>query len=402
MSTKKPNYLCIGWMNTDEQVGYQGEMAVLCRVGPVEGGLVLTHQLTVTADLKWCLTVGDKKIPPESHLLQALPPTISTLSDVKAILSGVESSVPCLGIPDEKYSVLLPSRKGVFMDSAGMQVLLFDDPMITSYTIVGETTVAFCDDSDVLKPTIRTSACYIICGPGSNHCLPCREYRCILNAMLHRHRKREEAGPGGGDPSSHTNYRYLSTPEKSERMKRLHQSARLYHRQVDRTKARLAAAIEERGILVDGELHGDLSQIMQDNSTKVLESYPADSFARIFWEQQLQANRQKDARSMRWEPMMIRWCLYLRHLSTGAYETLRSSGAVKLPSQRTLRDYTHFNQATSGFSSEVDRQLMDLVSIQTCPEREKYIVILMDEMHIKQNLVYNKHTGIYELSLPVQ
>ncbi len=114
---------------------------------------------------------------------------------------------------------------------------------------------------------------------------------------------------------------------------------------------------------------------MQDNSSKILEAY-AGSFARIFWDQQLQASSLKDARSMRWEPMMICWCLYLRHLSTGAYETLRSSGALKLPSQRTLRDFTHFTQATSGFSSEVDRQLMDLASIGTCPEREKFVVIL--------------------------
>lgn len=96
--------------------------------------------------------------------------------------------------------------------------------------------------------------------------------------------------------------------------------------------------------------------------------------------------------------MMIRWCLYLHHLSTGAYETLCSCGAVTLPSQRTLRDYTHFIQATSGFSHEVDEQLIDLASIGTCPEREKYVVVLMDEMHIKQSLMYNKHSGMHNIT----
>ena len=38
---------------------------------------------------------------------------------------------------------------------------------------------------------------------------------------------------------------------------------------------------------------------------------------------------------------LCRWCLYLRHLSSSAYELLRDSGVVKLPSQRTLRDCTH-------------------------------------------------------------
>lgn len=101
----------------------------------------------------------------------------------------------------------------------------------------------------------------------------------------------------------------------------------------------------------------------------------------------------KDARSMKWSPMMIRWCLYLRHLSSSAYETLRTSGALRLPSQRTLRDYTHFTKASCGFSPEVDRQLIDTASIISCPEREKYIVMLMDEIHIKENLVYDKHSS---------
>ena len=160
-------------------------------------------------------------------------------------------------------------------------------------------------------------------------------------------------------------------------------------------KTRLAAAIQEHGTPVDSELHEDLSQIMQDNTSKILDAYPPDSFARMFWEQQLHANSLGNACSMRWEPMMIRWCLYLRHLSSSAYETLRSSGAIKLPSQRTLRDYTHFTNATTGFCSEVDRQIMDLAKIETCPEREKCVILLMDEMHIKENLVYNKHTGMW-------
>ena len=46
----------------------------------------------------------------------------------------------------------------------------------------------------------------------------------------------------------------------------------------------------------------------------------------------------KDARLMGWHPLIIKWCLYLRHLSGKAYETTRSSGCIKLLSQRTLRE----------------------------------------------------------------
>ena len=210
--------------------------------------------------------------------------------------------------------------------------------------------------------------------------------------MLHRHLKSSETD--SSHPESHTNYRFLGTPEKHERLQRLRQKARVLELHCKRTKERLERAIEERGTQVDADLHGDLSNIMIENSPTVTETYPPDSFAHIFWEQQHKASLMKDSRSMKWEPMMIRWCLYLRHLSSSAYETLRSSGVLKLPSQRTLRDYTHYTQASCGFSSKVDKQIMDIASIQTCPEREKYVVILMDEMHIRENLVYDKHTGI--------
>ena len=49
---------------------------------------------------------------------------------------------------------------------------------------------------------------------------------------------------------------------------------------------------------------------------------------------------------------------YLRYKSSGAYEMLRESGCIKLPSQRTLRDYTHVFKSVSGFSVDVDVQLM--------------------------------------------
>ena len=90
---------------------------------------------------------------------------------------------------------------------------------------------------------------------------------------------------------------------------------------------------------------------------------------------------------MRWHPLMIRWCLYLRHQSNKAYETLRDSGCIHLPSQ-----CTNCIKAKSGFSADVDRQLMHAMDLGQCPEWHKFVVILIDEMHIR-GLVYDKHSG---------
>ena len=90
---------------------------------------------------------------------------------------------------------------------------------------------------------------------------------------------------------------------------------------------------------------------------------------------------------------------------------MRESGII-LPSQRTLCDYSHAIRADPGmfllcsritlkccfhpvigFSKEVDHRPMDAAKIKTSKEWEKLVVILLDEMYIKENLVYDKHDG---------
>ncbi len=86
---------------------------------------------------------------------------------------------------------------------------------------------------------------------------------------------------------------------------------------------------------------------------------------------------------------MIKWCLYMQHLSSKAYETITESGVLKLPSQRCLRDYTHHMKAAVGFSSEVDRQLVQAADASGIEEWQRVVALVMDEMYIKQQLVHS-------------
>ena len=90
---------------------------------------------------------------------------------------------------------------------------------------------------------------------------------------------------------------------------------------------------------------------------------------------------------------MIRWCIYLHHKSSKAYELLRKSNCINLPSQRTLRDYTHFVDSASGFTDDLDSQLVQDSKLTPLKEHEKYVGLIGDEMHVKQRLVYDKNTG---------
>ena len=95
---------------------------------------------------------------------------------------------------------------------------------------------------------------------------------------------------------------------------------------------------------------------------------------------------------MRWHPLVIKWCIYLRHLSGSAYELLRDTGCLKLPSQRTLRDYTYLTSAKVGFSSEVDAQLLKATG-DRCKQYEKCVGLIIDEVYVKEDLVLEKSTG---------
>ena len=250
-----------------------------------------------------------------------------------------------------------------------------------------------CVESQLLgRPTIRHRDCDRIVEEGVQ-CLSCKGHRNTLHAIAARIEKSKASKENCTSASSHVNYVHLSSPEKNRRLSTLHQAVRTAQRQVGRLQARLTEATVAVGEVVAPDTHESLRSIMTENESSVYKSFPHDSFGRIFWDQQKKAAEVSTSSRMRWHPLIIKWCIHLRHLSSGCYEAMRKTGCLSLPSQRTLRDYTHFAKAVSGFSTAVDQQLIEAAEIATCPEWKKCVVVLLDEMNIREDLVYNKFTG---------
>lgn len=153
--------------------------------------------------------------------------------------------------------------------------------------------------------------------------------------------------------------------------------------------------LETESVSVDENLSQDLEKIMNDSTATISAQFPEDSFQAIFWRHQLESlgKNGKEKSGNRWHPMMIRWCLYLRHFSGKAYNTLRDSVCLVLPSERTLRDYSNAVKTDVGFSAEVDEQLMQAAKLLVSPSYHGLAGLLLDEMHVREELVYNKHTG---------
>ena len=138
-----------------------------------------------------------------------------------------------------------------------------------------------------------------------------------------------ETRPQRSSASSHVNYRYLATPEKIDRLRKLHHRHRLAQNKLSHLEIKLQEAIDQQAVTVDEETDSDIRAIMEEEKGQVLNNYAEGSFQRIFWDQQKAATSKKDLRRIHWHPL-IKFCLYLHHQSSKAYETLRDSGCIKL------------------------------------------------------------------------
>ena len=143
------------------------------------------------------------------------------------------------------------------------------------------------------------------------------------------------------NPNSYTNYHYLTRSQLTTRLHNMHYEHHKSALQLEKKGQEVCKS----GVSLDEEMHEYLKASLEDNCNKVTAC--TGSFQKIFWDQQQQAALVKNAKSMKWHPIMIKWCLYLWHLSRSSYELLKSSGCIKLPSQCSLRDYTYLS--TIGF-----------------------------------------------------
>lgn len=85
--------------------------------------------------------------------------------------------------------------------------------------------------------------------------------------------------------------------------------------------------------------------------------------------------------------------------SSSAYHALRSTGVLKLPSERTLRDYTNIIEARLGFQSEVDEQLGKEANVLESADHEKYIALIFDEVKILYTISILENWLVLSMSL---
>ena len=347
----------------------------LCIVSDQSSGskqpMKVTHSLTIHKDLTWEVFVLGHRVCGAGSCLCHIPCHLSADS-LSNLLRLLEKSTICPGNPDERFVELLSSRKGHRIESDSGTVRAYIDDGYDVWL-----------NGRVFSSTVRTASCTIL--TGGNRCISCSQYRSHLRSLHSRWVRKRKS------PAKKANNRYLSTPQKETKLKMLRERVVAAESEVQRLKLSIEESRKQHGVELDPLLHQDLSSIMEANDTAISNEFPPGSFRRLFWDEQLKVNQLKNSKQMRWHPMMIRWCLNLKLLSSSSYHALRTSGFLKLPSERTLRDYTHFFKSTAGFQMEVEEMLVRDMKLDELPDWKKHVVLLLDEMKVKESLVYDKH-----------
>ena len=219
---------------------------------------------------------------------------------MQVVLRFIDSLVNYCGNEGAKFSVLISTRKGQFMNATG------DNKSESTYmqNCIGTPCIAI---HEPRTNTISHTSCETLFQPqvGVRDAKTIPQDRSWHAISVPCTLSRQHSD--GCNPTSHTNY-----------LKRILLifivSIALTNRNPELP---CRVQVKKEGYL----LHDYCVQTMKENSHHILEEHPPNSFVRFFWGvNQEWACTLKDSRSMRWDPLMIHWCLYLWHLSSRCFK----------------------------------------------------------------------------------
>ena len=226
--------------------------------------------------MSWLVRFGDSSIRPDIDVPRDCSLTNTSINQLLRLLNKIDEAVCVLGM---RIPNLVSSHKGNFKDSSGKYNSEFNMYVLF---LTGTQVVAGVNPR-LVPATIRHAQCSILVPTTTPRCARCTEYRHSLRSMRARSTKPPEEETAS---SSHINYRYLSTPEKLERMKTLHRTNRAARMKIERLKVKLKNAIDNKGVSLDREVTYDLHQVMEEEEEKAMSDVQPGSFRHIFWQQQ--------------------------------------------------------------------------------------------------------------------
>ncbi|KAK3924597.1 Transposable element P transposase [Frankliniella fusca] len=229
-------------------------------------------------------------------------------------------------------------------------------------------------DETHYEETFRTHKCHMLIGIRKWMCQECRR---AADRFKSRRLESEEVNPSV--PNKYRSRKEMM-PKLAEQQ-RLNKNSRA---QTERLRKRFQLSLDSKGVGLDVSLEEKLLEILRDSELSPVQQ--------MFLHQQFKANSLKDKRQVRWHPTLIRFALLIKSNSPSAYSSMRDTGLITLPSERTLFDYSHIMPSREGCIPEKFDRISKEVE-KYSEEYKKMHTLIFDEIHISQKLVYMKSTG---------
>ncbi|XP_066934614.1 uncharacterized protein [Clytia hemisphaerica] len=323
-------------------------------------------------DEDWDIFFHDTKIRRKDSFLKDLPDKLDK-ENISVVFNHLNMMTLCPGNPDFQDLIKrkFDSQETCFKDQAGKEI----KAIIQHPNIINQGNMS----------TIRAVDCDTNIQTQKKTCPGCSKYRQTLNKIRATNNARDSKQIGNV-PNDSTNNRYMNKTQLTTKCEEQARTIKSLKQTVNRKNAFILEMINDEGCVVQDEQLSDLcTKLIND----VACPFPDDSAQSLLWHQQKQYATAKNKRTMRWHPVMIRWCISIYLKSPGAYEHLCDSGFLFLPTRRTLNNYLSFTEAKVGFNADVFKHLLTLTEKQ----KSTHVGLAHDEMKIKSGLVYNKHTG---------
>jgi len=220
----------------------------------------------------------------------------------------------------------------------------------------------------------RSSLCsLLLLGDSDSQCLACISLQKTLRTEKKNLSKKIEQPASKFAPLSVTH---------PERIKKALIKEREMCKKLTFDVERLKKEVNKKGIKLDSDLADDFETILTANTDQIT------PFMKLFWDEQKKLAQQNQ---FQYHPMLIRFCLSLASKSAKAYDELRDSKVLVLPSRRTLRDYKNAIRPSTGFNPAVIEELVQ--TTKSLKGNQRNIVMSLDEVKIQEDLVFDKHSG---------
>lgn len=207
MSQRKPRSLeCLqkavklpqNWyMHCDTSSGIR-----LCKIYSQSGSTqsLITRSISIETDCSWKVFVHTIEVS-KCEALSSIPQLLDDAS-LAELINIVEQLNVCAGHPEAKFIDFVSKRKGKLLNRSGAVAATIDE-----YAPVHL-------NGEMFQKTIRTMQCELLIH--TQKCRSCVNYQRTLRILCDRWSRRDSEELSSS--SSHTNIRYMSTPEKSTKL----------------------------------------------------------------------------------------------------------------------------------------------------------------------------------------